>query len=81
MKKILFVFLLFTLNTNAFCANKKNIIQNLINTQNLSFNFEKCADKYIVASDREVKLNPRSRSAKLRSVGVYLTRTAPSTTA
>ncbi len=40
MKKILFVFLIFIVNTNAFCANKKNIIQNLINTQNFSFNFE-----------------------------------------
>ena len=40
MKKILFVFLIFIVNTNAFCANKKNIIQNLINTQNLNFNFE-----------------------------------------
>ncbi len=40
MKKILFIFFIFFFNTFAFGSIKKNIIKNLISTQNLSFNFE-----------------------------------------
>ena len=40
MKKILFIYLIFFLNSNALSAIKESIINNLINTKNLSFNFE-----------------------------------------
>ena len=40
MKKILFIYLIFFINSHAFSAIKENIINNLVNTKNLSFNFE-----------------------------------------
>ena len=40
MKKILLIFLLINFNNVALSSIKKNIINNLINTKNLSFNFE-----------------------------------------
>ena len=40
MKKILFIYFLLSLNTIALGSVKDNIIKNLINTNNLSFNFE-----------------------------------------
>ena len=44
MKKILFIFLIFFINNIALGAIKENIIDNLENTQNLSFNFEQNID-------------------------------------
>ena len=40
MKKILLIFLFINLNNIAYSSIKENIINNLINTNNLSFNFE-----------------------------------------
>ena len=40
MKKILFIYLIFFLNSVAFSSIKENIINNLLDTKNLSFNFE-----------------------------------------
>ena len=40
MKKILLIFLLINLNSVALSSIKENIINNLLNTKNLSFNFE-----------------------------------------
>ena len=40
MKKILFLFLLINFNNIALSAIKENVINNLINTDNLSFKFE-----------------------------------------
>ena len=40
MKKIFFIFLFVNLNSIALSSIKENIINNLINTDNLSFNFE-----------------------------------------
>ena len=40
MKKILFIYLIFFLNNQALGAIKENIINNLLETKNLSFNFE-----------------------------------------
>ena len=40
MKKILLIFLIIDFNNIALSSIKKNIISNLINTDNLSFNFE-----------------------------------------
>ena len=40
MKKIFFIYLIFFVNSHAFSAIKENIINNLVNTKNLSFNFE-----------------------------------------
>ena len=40
MKKILLVILFINISNIAFCLNKENIINKLINTTNLSFNFE-----------------------------------------
>jgi len=44
MKKILFIYLIFFINNIALGAIKENIINNLIDTQNLSFNFEQNID-------------------------------------
>ncbi len=44
MKKILFISLIFFINNIALGAIKENIIDNLENTQNLSFNFEQNID-------------------------------------
>ena len=40
MKKFLFIYLIFFLNNIALGAIKESIINNLVNTKNLSFNFE-----------------------------------------
>ena len=40
MKKVFLVFLLINLNNVALSSIKENIISNLVNTKNLSFNFE-----------------------------------------
>ncbi len=40
MKKILLIFLLINFNSVALSSIKENIINNLLNTKNLSFNFE-----------------------------------------
>ena len=40
MKKFFLVFLLINLNNVALSSIKENIISNLVNTKNLSFNFE-----------------------------------------
>ena len=40
MKKILLIFLLINFNSFALSSIKENIINNLLNTKNLSFNFE-----------------------------------------
>ena len=40
MKKILLIFLLINFNNIALSSVKKSIIDNLVNTENLSFNFE-----------------------------------------
>ncbi len=40
MKKILFIYLIFFFNNEVLGSVKENIINNLIKTQNLSFNFE-----------------------------------------
>ena len=40
MKKILVIFLLINFGNTAFGSIKKNIINNLVNTRNLNFNFE-----------------------------------------
>ena len=40
MKKILLIFLLINFNSVALSSTKENIINNLLNTKNLSFNFE-----------------------------------------
>ena len=40
MKKFLFIYLIFFLNNIALGAIKEGIINNLVNTKNLSFNFE-----------------------------------------
>ena len=40
MKKILLIFLLINFGNTAFGSIKKNIINNLVNTRNLNFNFE-----------------------------------------
>ena len=40
MKKILFVILFININNIALSSDKKNIINELINTKNISFNFE-----------------------------------------
>ena len=40
MKKILFIYLIFFLNNIALGTIKENVINNLVNTKNLSFNFE-----------------------------------------
>ena len=40
MKKILFIYLIFLFNNVALSAIKENIINNLENTRNLSFDFE-----------------------------------------
>jgi outer membrane lipoprotein-sorting protein len=40
MKKILLIFLLINFNNVALSSIKENIINNLLNTKNLSFNFE-----------------------------------------
>jgi len=40
MKKVFLVFLLINLNSFALSSIKENIISNLVNTKNLSFNFE-----------------------------------------
>ena len=40
MKKILFLFLLINFNNIALSSIKENVINNLINTDNLSFKFE-----------------------------------------
>ena len=40
MKKIFFILLILSLNNNALGSIKEGIINNLINTKNLSFNFE-----------------------------------------
>tara|TARA_Y100000992_G_scaffold146903_1_gene97763 strand:+ start:366 stop:914 length:549 start_codon:yes stop_codon:yes gene_type:complete len=44
MKKFLFIYLIFFLNNTSFAAIKENIINNLRNTQNISFNFEQNID-------------------------------------
>ena len=40
MRKIIFILLTLSFNNTAFASIKENIINNLINTKNLSFNFE-----------------------------------------
>ena len=40
MRKIFFIFFLFFSSSQSFASIKDNIIQNLNNIQNLSFNFE-----------------------------------------
>ena len=40
MRKVLLIFLCFNFNNIAFCSIKDSIINNLIHTDNLSFNFE-----------------------------------------
>ena len=40
MKKFLFIYFIFSLNNIALGAIKESIINNLVNTKNLSFNFE-----------------------------------------
>ena len=40
MKKILFLFFLINFNNIALSSIKENVINNLINTDNLSFKFE-----------------------------------------
>ena len=44
MKKILFISIIIFINNTALGSIKENIIYNLINTQNLSFNFEQNID-------------------------------------
>ena len=51
MKKILLLFLIINLNNIAFSSIKQSIVNNLINIENLSFNFEQNINGKILVSN------------------------------
>ena len=73
MKKILFIYLIFLFNNVALSAIKENIINNLENTRNLSFDFEQNINgkietgKYNAANEKVLISNGRTFVIKTKS--------------